>query len=68
VGKSEIVEGFLSTLSPESRKEIEKRKEDVKGVKSYLAHTQIRDKYIDLIFEDTLCFDDPIMTGTYLKS
>ncbi|MFN9980621.1 MAG: hypothetical protein ACK53Y_11925 [bacterium] len=44
MGKSEIVEGFLSTLPPESRKEIEKRKADVKGVKSYLAHTQIIDK------------------------
>ena len=68
VGKTDIINAYMDTLPPEVRHEVLEERSITPGVTPYLAHAFVNKKHLQLILQDTLSFDDPVMTGTYLKN
>ena len=68
VGKSDIINAYMSTLPADVRNEILEERSTAIGVIPYVAHAFIDNKHVQLILQDTLSFDDPVMTGSYLKN
>ncbi len=66
VGKTDIVKTFLSILPPEVVERVRAEMKSAYGVRPYSVRTFIKNKQIELILQDTLTFDDPDMTGSYL--
>ena len=68
VGKTDIINAFMDTLPDDVRNQLLEERSFAIGVTPYIAHAKINKKHIELILQDTRSFDDPVMTGSYLKN
>ena len=68
VGKTDIINAFMNTLPEDLRNQLLEDRSFAIGVVPYIVHAKINKKNIQLILQDTRSFDDPVMTGSYLKN
>ena len=65
VGKTEIINSYLSTLPKEKVDKMVPARDLSQGVTYYTAEAIIDDHNILVFLQDTKSFDDPLMTGSY---
>ncbi len=68
VGKTQIIESYLGTLPKADVEEMMKKRKMLGGVSPYIARTIINETNVQVFLQDTLSFDDQLMTGSYLNN